>query len=47
MEKELVESCAGAIHSNVKYTFRKSALKEEKKTRNLIEMGQQNFGQSG
>lgn len=42
MEKELVESCEGAVHSNVKYTFGKRG-----KTKNRNEMGQQNFGQSG
>lgn len=42
MEKELVESCEGAVHSNVKYTFRK-----RERTRDQIEVGQQNFSQSG
>lgn len=42
MEKELAESCEGAVHSNVKYTFRKT-----ERTRDQIEMAQQNFGQSG
>lgn len=41
MEKELEESCVGAVHSSVKYAPRKT-----EKTGNQIEMGQQNFGQS-
>lgn len=41
MEKELLEGCEGVVHSDVKYTFRKT-----ERTRNQIEMGQQNFGQS-
>lgn len=40
-EKELVESCVGAVHSSVKY-----ALSKTEKTGNQIEMGQQNFGWS-
>lgn len=42
MEKELAESCEGAVHSDVKYTSRKT-----ERTRNQNKMEQQNFGQSG
>lgn len=41
MEKDLVESSVGAVHSSVKYTLSKT-----ERTGNQIEMGQQNFGQS-